>query len=204
MTKNEFLHTLGIGLAALPKSEREERIGFYSEMIDDRVEEGLSEQEAVAAIGGVGEVIARELAEFSSSKEEKDEIVTKKTKRGWSIAALIAGFPLWISLFATAFAVAAAVYVSIWSIIVSCWAVGVSLGACAIAGTLGGIPLCFTHGVWTGLTVFGVGIFSAGAAGFALLGCIKLTVLTARLTKKISIWCACQASRIFKGGKNEK
>ena len=201
MTKNEFLGQLEAGLSALPKSERDERIGFYAEMIDDRLEEGLTEQEAVAAVGGIGEVIARELAEARSIKQENEEAATKRTKRGWTAVALSAGFPLWISLLAVAFALLVTVYMAVWSVTVSCWAVGVSLGACAIAGTLGGIPLCFTHGVWTGLAVFGVGIFSAGAAVFALYGCVKLTVLIAKLTKAISLWCTRQLSRIFKGGK---
>ena len=50
MTKKEFLARLRRGLAQLPPEEREERLAFYSEMIDDRMEEGLSEQEAVASL----------------------------------------------------------------------------------------------------------------------------------------------------------
>lgn len=201
MTKSEFLGQLEAGLSSIPRGERDERIGFYSEMIDDRLEEGLTEQEAVCAIGGVGEVIARELAEARAVKEEKNEISAKRAKRGWTVAALAAGFPLWISLLAVAFALLVTVYATVWSVTVSCWAVGVSLGACAIAGTLGGIPLCFTHGVWVGLAILGVGLLAAGIGGFTLYGCVKLTVLIARLTKAISLWCAGQLSRIFKGGK---
>ena len=176
MTKSEFLEQLNAGLSALPKDERDEHTRFYSEMIDDRLEEGLSESEAVAAIAGIGEVIARELAEARS-------------------------VPLWIALFAAAFAVAVAVYASVWSVIVACWSVLAALAACALAGTLGGIPLCFTHGVWVGLAILGVGLLAAGIGGFTLYGCVKLTVLIARLTKAISLWCARQLSRIFKGGK---
>ena len=40
-------------LSALPVAEREERIGFYGEMIDDQIEKGLSEEEAVDGIGKV-------------------------------------------------------------------------------------------------------------------------------------------------------
>lgn len=47
MNKQEFLVKLRKGLSGLPKEDIEERLTFYSEMIDDRMEEGLSEEEAV-------------------------------------------------------------------------------------------------------------------------------------------------------------
>ena len=46
MNKQEFLNQLRSGLNGLPHEEIEERVMFYSEMIDDRVEEGLSEEDA--------------------------------------------------------------------------------------------------------------------------------------------------------------
>ena len=57
MTKLEFLSALGKGLSGLPQDEVEERLNFYSEMIDDRMEEGLPEEEAVAQIGAVDEIV---------------------------------------------------------------------------------------------------------------------------------------------------
>lgn len=51
MTKQEFLLRIRNGLAALPKEDIEKSVEYYREMIDDRMEDGLSEEEAVAAIG---------------------------------------------------------------------------------------------------------------------------------------------------------
>ena len=56
MNKQEFLDRLRKGLSGLPQAEREERLLFYSEMIDDRMEEGLTEEEAVAALGSLEEI----------------------------------------------------------------------------------------------------------------------------------------------------
>ena len=54
MNKQAFLERLRKALSGLPPKEQEERITFYSEMIDDRMEEGLSEEEeAVASIGTI-------------------------------------------------------------------------------------------------------------------------------------------------------
>ena len=51
MNKSEFLGALRKGLHGLPQDDIEERLAFYGEMIDDRTEEGLSEEEAVSAVG---------------------------------------------------------------------------------------------------------------------------------------------------------
>ena len=47
MNKEEFLSELRTKLSGLPQEDIEERISFYSEMIDDRMEDGISEEEAV-------------------------------------------------------------------------------------------------------------------------------------------------------------
>ena len=57
MTKKQFLDELRSKLVGLPKSDVDERISFYEEMINDRMDEGKSEEEAVNDIGTVDEVI---------------------------------------------------------------------------------------------------------------------------------------------------
>ena len=51
MNKKRFLSELRRGLSGLPQAEVEERLSFYSDMIDDRIEDGCSEAAAVAEIG---------------------------------------------------------------------------------------------------------------------------------------------------------
>ena len=46
MSKQEFLEQLRRGRSGLPREDIEERLTFYSEMLEDRMEEGLSEEEA--------------------------------------------------------------------------------------------------------------------------------------------------------------
>ena len=48
MNKQEFLAKLQELLCGLPDEDIQKSLDFYSEMIDDRIEDGLSEQEAVA------------------------------------------------------------------------------------------------------------------------------------------------------------
>lgn len=53
MTRDEFLGRLGELLACLPAEQVEETKAFYAEAIADRMEDGMSEEEAVAAMGTV-------------------------------------------------------------------------------------------------------------------------------------------------------
>ena len=72
MTKEKFLKGLGARLSRLPKREIEECLAFYGEMIDDRMEEGLSEEEAVSAVGDIKEIAAEKLGEEISENLAKD------------------------------------------------------------------------------------------------------------------------------------
>ena len=78
MNKQEFLSRLKNGLSALSEKELEERLTFYGEMIDDRIEEGLTEEDAVAAVGSVDEIIAQILSEISPEKSSNDKPIKQK------------------------------------------------------------------------------------------------------------------------------
>ena len=56
MNKQDFIKKLNDKLSDLPKKEVEDQINFYIEMIDDRIEDGMDEKEAIKDIGGVDEV----------------------------------------------------------------------------------------------------------------------------------------------------
>ena len=73
MNKQEFLEKLERGIADLPREDAAERLTFYSEMIDDRMEEGLSEEDAVAGIGSPGAIALLILAETRSGEQEPGE-----------------------------------------------------------------------------------------------------------------------------------
>ena len=73
MTREQFVKKLKGELSSLPSEELEGRLAFYSEMIDDRIEEGLSEEEAVAAIGDVDEIIAQLKTDGQTLCKETDD-----------------------------------------------------------------------------------------------------------------------------------
>ena len=63
MGKQEFLEALRRELSGLPASEADRSASFIEEMIDDRIEDGASEVEAVAALGDPSEVARSIVAE---------------------------------------------------------------------------------------------------------------------------------------------
>ena len=54
MDKRTFLDGLRTALVSLPASEIDKTVAYYEEMIDDRIEEGMSEEEAVASMEPIG------------------------------------------------------------------------------------------------------------------------------------------------------
>ena len=63
MKKYEFLYRLQQGLASLPEAERSGHCGFYEELISDMMEDGISEEEAVARLGDPNELAGSILRE---------------------------------------------------------------------------------------------------------------------------------------------
>ena len=122
MNKAEFLAALRARLARLPQKEVEERLAFYSEMIDDRVEEGKTEAQAISAIGSVETVAAQILEDIPLMTIFKDKI-NPKTFRGWEIALMIIGFPVWLPLLCTFGAIVLTVYAVLWCVPVILWGV---------------------------------------------------------------------------------
>lgn len=185
MTKYDFLELLEEKLSGLPEKELAERLTFYGEMIDDRMEEGLSEEEAVAAIGNVEDIVSQVLEDTPITKLVKEKIKPKRKRKVWETVLLILGFPIWFSLLVAAFAVVFALYVSLWSVIISLWACDVAFAGCSVGGVISGAALLGTGNVPAGLAMIGCGVVCAGLFVFFLYGCKAATRGVVLLTKKI-------------------
>ena len=94
MSKAEFLEVLRKRLSGLPREEVEERLAFYNEMIDDRIEDGLTEAEAVAGIGSVDDVARQIMAEIPLTTLVREKVRPKRILRVWEIILLVLGFGL--------------------------------------------------------------------------------------------------------------
>ena len=188
MNKREFLSELGKRLSGLPRREVDDRLSFYGEMIDDRMEEGLSEEEAVARIGTVDEVASQIIAEIPLTKIVGERVRPKRRLRAWEIVLLVLGSPIWLSLLIALVAVILSLWVALWSVILSFWAVFVSFALGVPGGVVGGIGyLCLGHPL-QGILLIGAGFFCAGVTIFLFFGCRVATVGAAKSAKRLGIW----------------
>ncbi len=185
MKKQEFLTALRAKLLALPITDAEDRLGFYSESIDDRMEDGLTEEEAVGAVGSVDEIVTQILAEIPLAKIVKEKVRPKRRLRTWETLLLAIGSPLWLSLAIAAIAVILSLYISLWAVVISLWAVFASFIGCAIGGIAGGVGILFGASSSLGLALLSAGLVCVGLSILLFFGCKEATKGTAILAKKI-------------------
>ena len=183
MTKLEFLEELRVRLAGLTQKDIDASIDYYSEMIDDRIEDGMSEDEAVAAVGTPKEAAEQVLNEIPLKELIKNRMRPTRTLRVWEIVLLILGAPIWLSLLAGALVVAVSLYAVLWSVIAVFHAASITIGACALVGIFYPIYYFILGKVGAALFVLGAGIFLAGLTFFAFYGSFHATKATCRLTK---------------------
>ena len=181
MNKREFILALSKGLAGLPYEEQDKWLDFYSEMIDDRIEEGLSETEAVEAIGPVEDVIRQVLAQAKPVKKEKK----RRELKTWHWVLLIAGSPVWFSLLIAAASIIFSLMVAAWAVVIGFYAIGSSLVACGVAG-VALLPIMIIKGnVGAGIAGLGAGLFCAGLGIFWIIGTHYITKGVVWLCKKL-------------------
>ena len=184
MKRNDFLNQLRARLWAMPEADKQRSVDYYSEMIDDRMEDGLSEEEAVAAIGDLDEIVEQILHETPRPPATVHN-GQKQQKRGlepWMIVLLVLGSPLWIPLVVSAVSVVFSIYVSLWSVVISLYAVFIALAASAAGCVVGSF---FMIGRFAEVMVaWGVAALCAGLsilflllANLAAKGLVKLTKL---------------------------
>ena len=187
MTKLEFLSALRKNLSGLPEADIDERLAFYAEAIDDRVEDGFSEDEAVAEMGNPNEVAIQIIKDTPITKIVKERVSPKRSLKAWEIILIILGAPIWLSLLIAVFAVLLSVWVAVFSVVVSLWAVAVSLVAMLIGGIAAGVVIIVKGGVWQGIALLGAGLACAGVGILLFIGCLYAVKGIVFLTKKIAV-----------------
>lgn len=179
MTKDQFLTAVRQRLAGLDASNVDRFIDYYSEIIDDRMEDGLSEAEAVAAMGTPEYVASQILMDTPLPKLVRARSRTSSGPTGWQLALILLGSPVWLTLLLAAaivlFAGAVTVSALIFSMVVTVFALGVTGIGCVVT------MFCF------GFTARSL---LMGAAGLILIGIsILLFLAFVWLTKALVRLC---------------
>ena len=187
MNKPMFLNSLRRALAGLPDAEIEKNLAYYGEMIDDRMEDGIPEEEAVSEIGSVEEITSQIIADTPISKLVKEKITPKRKMKAWEIVLLVLGSPIWFSLLIAAFAVLFSLYAVLWSVVAVLWSAFAALEVCGLAGIAAGVYFGISGSVLSGIAVLGAGLVCAGLAAFMFFGCKAATKGILILTKKLAM-----------------
>ena len=175
MKKYEFLSALRNRLIGLPQEDLERTLEYYGESIDDRMEDGLTEEEAVEAMGSIDEIVSQILVGASVRRPSGEQAKAKgnagRSRSAGIILLLVLGFPLWFPLLAAFASILFSLYVVFWSLIVVFYAVDVAFAAGAVAGIFGSAAGLITGGVARGLFLLGSGLVCAGLAVLWFFAC---------------------------------
>lgn len=184
MNKTEFLTALRSQLSGLPGGDVQRTLDFYSEMIDDYVEDGMSEAEAVAAVGPVRDIVGQILAETPLPKLVRAKVQPKHPLKPWEVVLLVLGSPVWLPLLFAAILVILSCYVAVWSVIVSLYAVDLSLVLCAVASIFGAFRSLALNGILPFIFLIGLGLMSAGLSVLLFFAFNKVSAWILRLSKR--------------------
>lgn len=187
MSKQELLSRLRQALSGLPEDDVAERIAFYSESIDDRIEEGMSEEEAVAGVGSVEEIRAQVLSEIPLPKLVKEKVKPKRALRAWEAVLIVLGFPVWFPLTVAACVIVFVLYIVLWALVIALWAVVLSFFVVSIAGLALTVVQFAQKQPVQALLILGASLFLAGASVLLFFAAVAASKGVVKLTKKIGV-----------------
>ncbi len=189
MNKQEFLTRLKNALCGLPQNDIQKSLDFYGEMIDDRMEDGLSEEDAIVQIGEIQEIANQILIDTPITKLVKQKIKPTRRISMLEIVLLILGSPIWLSILVSAIAVVISVYVSLWSMVISLWACEASfIGAAFGAGVAATVLIITGQNIFTASIMIAAILLLIGFSVLFFFVCRESTKGMVWITKQITLW----------------
>ena len=178
MNKQSYLEQIRRLLQRLPEEDRERSLAFYAESIDDRMEDGLSEEAAVASMESPEKAAEAILMDMPIPKLVKARV--KERRMGAAEILLLAlGFPLWFPLLLTVRIMGLTVYLLVWALVLALGAVVLALGLSAAALLVAGVYSIIKAVISLGVLSFGAALVLTGLTvllGFVLVWAGKLAV----------------------------
>ena len=119
MNKTQFCALLGNKLKPyLSPKEIYKTLNFFEEMIDDRIDEGLSEEEAVSQLGDINIIVDQILDEHNIGKKQT-KLVWRFIPRELGFIITVLLFPAWITIFSLVVSLFIVILSIIFSIVLS-------------------------------------------------------------------------------------
>lgn len=183
MKKRQFLDRLSAALSALPEEERNRTIRYYNELLEDAMEDGLSEEEAVAQLEAP-EVIAQQVLQDSGiDPMEYTPNYEKKRHKWWILLLAVLTFPIWGGIAVGILGGLVGILCGLFSGIIGLLAIPIGVAGGAVGGIGMSIILFCTGNAAKGLLLLGGGLIC--------------TALTIPMTFDISLCLAHQMCLAF-------
>ena len=197
MNKTEFTEQLQLSLKGLSELDIKRSVDYYEEMIEDRIEDGMAEEEAVSAMGSIDEIKAKILEETPIAKIVKEKMRPKRALRAWEIVLLVLGAPVWIPVTAALLICCLVIFLCFWIIILWLYATDLAIFASGFGFIIG--AFIQQNGFNTGLFFAGGGIALVGAAILLFFGFTEIAKGMFWVSKKIVLGI----KKLFVGGKQK-
>jgi Predicted membrane protein len=183
MNKQQFFYELNRLLAGLPEIEKQKAFSYYEEIIEDSIEDGCSEEEAIARLGNINEIAEGLISDFKSGNPIR---IGKSSHSLGAVTTilLILGFPLWGSLMIALFSLVLAAIIVLFIPVIILGSIAISFFAAGVFAFVGSFVL-MTQIFSMGIIQFGASLFLMGASVFAAFGLYYTTKGCVYATKKL-------------------
>ncbi len=166
MNKNEFLNEIRSRLTGLPEEDIQKTIDFYTEALEDRIEDGLTEDEAVEQVGTPAEISEKILMETPLPTLIKAQpiIEPKRKIKAWEVILIILGSPVWLPILIMVFALALTIVLVIISVILAIVVTIIATGIAGVFGVFGALAGIFMGSGLKGFIDLGAAFLAMGIA----------------------------------------
>ena len=184
MNKEMFFDQLKERLKGIPQKELQQAMDYYNELIEDKIEEGIMEEEAIDSLGEIDSIVNEILSSVSIPKLVKEKFSPKRKLKNWEIVLLTLTSIIWLPLLFVATVVVLVGYICLWSGVIS-------LGAVALYSLVNsylvvmGLIDAFSGNVGSGFVLIGFGLFFIGMAIILGLLTYNLAKIMFKVCKKL-------------------
>lgn len=174
MSKEEFLSTLRAELEKQNLGNVENMLQFYDEMICDRMEDGMTEEEATASLGPIQNIVKEVVWEKPVTTLVKEKVQQSKAKadeRGkgaiWIVLAVL-GFPIWLPIAVVIMICFLVICLLYWILVLTIAIVAASIPLSAVTCLLGTVLLLFGAAPPSSVLIGAGGALALGSLSFLL------------------------------------
>ncbi len=184
MSREKYLDEIRKNLKGLNKDDIDKSVEYYSELISDYIEDGLSVEEAIERIGSP-ENVAKEIKSGIPTLEVKP----KRKLKTWQKVTLIVTSPIWLAILVALAVVALslvivviALVITMWATVASLWCAVASLAVGGLAGVYATVAFALSGALPTSLLMCGFWLVLFGLTVVTFLGMKQLTKWCTKLT----------------------